>query len=185
MTKRKTKALIIALSVIICLVVCVIVVYPRIEFKKDGKLYVCSFSDDFSRFEENASYNEIYFYNEKHDVSLKTFDVKNFLCFYLFTFEYEEGDMRESMFMLEEEYIDYWLKNAKITDNSENLDIAALIKGKKAIVSNKRYHGNEYDKAIFYELDGKYDEMYVFECDGLTVIQVGSPDECPKYIAYK
>lgn len=185
MLKSKIKALIIVAIVLLCLVACVVVVYPKIEFKKDGKLYVCSFSDDFSRFEENASYNEIYFYNEKHDVSLKTFDVKNFLCFYLFTFEYEEGDKRETMFTLDEDYIDYWIENAKITENIGNIDVAALIEGKKAIVGNKRYSTDEEKKAIFYELDGKYDEMYIFECDGLTVIQVGSPDESPKYIAYK
>jgi len=185
MNIKNIKIYLIIVAILLCLAVCVVIVYPKIEFKKDGKLYVCSFSDDFSRFEENPSYNEIYFYNEKHDVSLKTFDVKNFLCFYLFTFEYEDGDKRETMFILDEEYIDYWLENAKITSNSENIDVAALIEDKEAIVSNKRYLGNDYSKAIFYELDGKYDEMYIFECDGLTVIQVGSPDELPKYIAYK
>lgn len=185
MNLKNIKIYLIIVAILLCLAVCVVIVYPKIEFKKDGKLYVCSFSDDFSRFEENASYNELYFYNEKHDVSLKTFDVKNFLCFYLFTFEYEEGDKRETMFILDEEYIDYWLENAKITSNSENVDVAALIEGKEAMVANKRYHGNDYNKAIFYDLDGKSDEMYIFECDGLTVIQVGSPDESPKYIAYK
>lgn len=185
MNLKNIKIYLIIVAILLCLAVCVVIVYPKIEFKKDGKLYVCSFSDDFSRFEENASYNELYFYNEKHDVSLKTFDVKNFLCFYLFTFEYEEGDKRETMFILDEEYIDYWLENAKITSNSENVDVAALIEGKEAIVANRRYHDNDYNKAIFYDLDGKSDEMYIFECDGLTVIQVGSPDESPKYIAYK
>ena len=48
-----------------------------------------------------------------------------------------------------------------------------------------KYSGNEYDKGIFYTLDGKYQEMYVFESEGYTVIQVGSPDELPKFIAYK
>ena len=33
--------------------------------------------------------------------------------------------------------------------------------------------------------DKKWEELYVFESEGLTVIQVGSPDELPKYIAYK
>lgn len=183
MFKTKLMGLLITLSVI--LVLAVFVVYPNIEFKKDGKLYVCSLSDDFSRYEENPSYNELYFYNEKHDISLKTFDVKNFLCFYLFTFEYEEGDKRKTQFILEEEYIDYWLENAVIEENADNVDIKSLIAGRKAIVSNTRYLGNDYKKAIFYTLDGKYEEMYIFESDGLIVIQVGSPDESPRYIAYK
>lgn len=183
--KGKLKPLIIVLTVIVCFAISALVVYPKIEFKKDGKLYACSFSEDFSRFEENTSYNELYFYYEKQDVSLKNFEVKNFLCFYLFTFDYVEGDVRETMFTLYEEYINHWLENALITSNSENVDVAALIEGKKAIVGNKRYSGNEYKKSIFYILDGKEEEMYVFESDGLIVIQIGSPDESPKYIAYK
>lgn len=185
MLKGKLKALIILLVVIVCLIVSVVIVYPRIEFKKNGKLYACSFNEDFSRFEENASYNELYFYYEKQDVSLKNFEVKNFLCFYLFTFDYVEGDVRETMFTLDEEYINHWLENAEIISNDDNVDVAALIEGKNAIVGNKRYSGNDYKKALFYRLDGKEEEMYVFESDGLIVIQVGSPDESPKYIAYK
>ncbi|MBQ8203517.1 MAG: hypothetical protein IJZ75_04480 [Clostridia bacterium] len=182
---RKIKALIIAVILILVLALTVFLVYPHIEFRKDGKLYVCRFNDDFSEFEENPSYNEIYFYNGERDISIKTFDVKSFLCFYLFTFEYIEGDARETQFILEEEFIEYWLKNAEITDNARNIDIATLIEGKEAIVSNTRYLGNEYNKAIYYKLDGEYGEMYVFESDGLTVIQVGSPDEQPRFIAYK
>ncbi len=183
MLKGKIKWIIIA--VIVFIIAVSFFIYPNIEFKKDGKLYVCSYSDDFSEFEENAGYNELFFYNEKRDISVKTFDVKNFLFFYLLTFEYEEGDLRKTQFVLEEEYIEYWLNNAEINDNSNNIDIAELIRGKKAIVGNKKYSGNEYNNGIFFELDGRYDEMYVFESDGLTVIQVGSPDESPKYIAYK
>ncbi len=181
----KFKGLIVAVIIILVLTLTVFLVYPNIEFRKDGTLYVCRLNDDFSEFEENASYNELYFYNEKRDISIKNFDVKNFLCFYLFTFEYIEGDARETEFLLEEEFIGYWLKNAEITENPDNIDIAKLIEGKEAIVGNKRYFGNEYDKAIYYKLDGKYDEMYIFESEGLTVIQVGSPDELPKFIAYK
>lgn len=180
----KTK-IIIAVAVLIALILAVILIYPNIEFQKNGKLYACSFSDDFSKYEENPSYNELYFYYEKRDISLKTFDVKNFLCFYLFTFEYEEGDKRKTQFILEEEFIDYWIKNAEITDNAANIDLKALISGKEAIVSNKRYYTEDEKDAIFYKLDGRYNEMYIFRCDGLLVIQVGSTDESPKYIAYE
>ena len=185
MQKNKFKKIIVALSVILILSLAVFIVYPHIEFRKNGKLYVCSFSDDFSEFEENASYNELYFYNEKRDISIKTFDIKNFLCFYLFTFEYVEGDMRETQFVLDEEFIDYWIKNAVIIENTNNIDIAELINGKNAIVGNTRYFAVEEKHCIFYELDDNEGELYVFESEGLTVIQVGSPDESPKYIAYK
>lgn len=182
--KTKLK-IIIAVSVLAALVLAVILIYPNIEFKRNGKLYACSFSDDFSKYEENPSYNELYFYYEKEDISLKTFDVKNFLCFYLFTFEYEEGDKRETQFILNEDFIKHWIENAEITDNENNIDVAALISGKEAVVGNKRYSTDDEKDAIFYKLDGKYDEMYIFESEGLLVIQVGSPDESPKYIAYK
>lgn len=86
---------------------------------------------------------------------------------------------------MEEKFIEYWLENAEIKENESNIDIAKIIKGKTAIVSNKRYSGNEYDKSITYVLDGKWETLYLFESEGLTVIQVGSPDELPKYIAYK
>lgn len=185
MIKKEIKILLIILISFTILLGAVFVVYPRIEFRKDGKLYVCSLSDDFSEFEENASYNELFFYNEERDISIKTFDVKSFLFFHLFTFEYEEGDLRETQFILEKDFIDYWIKNAKIEENTNNIDIAQIISGKEAIVSNTRYSGNDYENSIFYTLDGKEETLYVFECDGLTVIQVGSPDESPKYIAYK
>ena len=160
-------------------------IYPNIEFKKNGKLYVCSFSADFSEFEENPSYNEAYFYNEERDLSLRNFEVGNFLFFYVISFDYVKGDVRKTQFMLDEKFISYWLENAVIEENETGLDIAELIEGKTAVVSNTRYLGNEYDRSITYVLDGKWETLYVFESNGLTVIQVGSTDECPKFIAYK
>ncbi len=186
MNKIKYKYIILSIVAMICLIALTVIIYPNIEFKKDGKLYACRFSDDFSEFEQNPSVNEQYFYNEKHDVSLKTFNVKNFLCFYLFTFDYVEGDARKTMFVLDEEFINYWLENAQIEENSDNVDIRKLIEGKSAIVGNKRYSNeNDDGKYIFYKLDGKWDEMCVFESEGLLVIRIGSVDESPKYIAYK
>ena len=88
--------ILIALAFVILLTA---LVYPNIEFRKNGKLYVCRFSDDFSEFEENASYNELYFYNEKRDISLKNFNSKNFLCLYLLSFDYVEGDARKEKFI--------------------------------------------------------------------------------------
>lgn len=185
MQNKKQRTIIIALLASVLLVILILFVYPQIEFKKDGKFYACRLSEVFSEFEENASYNELYFYNEKHDVSLRNFEVKNFLFFYLFSFDYIEGDFRETQFMLEETYIEHWLKNAVIEENSANINIAEIIENKTAIVSNKKYSGNKYDQSITYVLDGKSETLYVFDIEGLTVIQVGSPDECPKYIAYQ
>lgn len=179
------KTVIIIACIVAVLLAAFFISYPFIEIDTGEKLIRCSYSDDFSDYDVNQSYGELYSYNEKHDVSIKNFETKKFLFFYTIHMEYIKGDFRETQYLLEESYIEDFLKNAEIIDNSDEIDIAALIKDKKAIVGNTRYTGNEYDKAIFYKLNDKYEEMYVFYVDDLTVIQVGSPDELPKFIAYK
>lgn len=162
-----------------------LVIYPNIVIDTGDRLLVCNYTGDFSEYETNQSYNEVYCYNEKYDVSIKTFDVNNFLFFHVISMEYVEGDVRETEFILEESYITNFLENAEITDNANNIDLAKLIEGKEAVVGNTRYLGNDYTQGIFYKLDGRYEEMYIFYVDDLLVIQVGSPDELPKFIAYK
>lgn len=185
MNIKKIKFIFVFLIAFVLVAILTTLIYPNIEFKRNGKFYACRFTDDFTEFEENPSYNELYFYNKQNDISLKNFQVKNFLCFYVFSFDYIEGDFRKTQFKLEEKFIQHWLQNAVIKENSSNIDISQIIKNKTAIVGNKRYSGNEYDKCITYVLYKKWEELYVFESEGLTVIQVGSPDELPKYIAYK
>ncbi len=184
MNKARPKKLLITVALILVVICIFLIIYPQIEFRKGSKLFVCQYSENFGEFEKNPSYNELYFYNEKRDISIKSFNIKKFLFFYVLELGFVEGDARETQYILEEEYITNWLKNAVITDNPDNIDVAKLIEGKTAIVSNKRYNNDE-KQSIFYELDGKYDEMYIFYVDDLLVIQVGSPDENPKYIAYK
>ena len=182
---KARKCIIIILSIILAIVALGLIAYPFIEIDTGEKLIVCSYSDDISEFEENASYNELYFYNEERDISIKDFDFKKFLFFHVIELGYIKGDARETQFILDEAYINDWLENAVITDNSNNIDLKKLIEGKTAIVGNKRYLGNDYENAIFFKLNGKEEEMYIFYVDDLLVIQVGSPDESPKYIAYK
>ena len=170
---------------IVIMIAAGLVIYPNIEFDTGEKLIACNYTGDFSKYDDNHSYNELYAYNEKYDVSIRTFDVSNFLFFYVISMEYVEGDVRETEFVLEESYIENFLENAVIEENENNLDIAKLIEGKEAIVGNTRYKGNEYENGIFYTLDDRYEEMWVFYVDDLLVIQVGSPDELPKFIAYK
>ncbi len=179
------KKSLIFLIIALIIIVIGLIAYPHIEIKTADKLFVCRYSDDLSEFEDNASYNELYFYNQKRDISIKSFDVKNFLFFYLLELEYTDGDFRKTQFVLEEEYIKNWIENAEITDNPNNIDIKALIADKKAVVSNKRYLGNDYENIITFKLDGRYDELSVFYVEDLLVIQVGSPDELPKFIAYR
>ena len=180
------KVLIIIPSIIAVLIVAFLIIYPHIEIDTGSELIRFSYTDDLSEYEENASYNELYFYNEKHDVSIRTFDVKKFLFFYTIHMEYIPGDFRETQFVLEESYIENFIANAEIYDNENNVDVASLIEGKTAIVGNTRYIVDYEEKSgIYYILDGKYEEMYVFYYEDLFVIQVGSPDELPKFIAYK
>lgn len=160
-------------------------IYPNIEIDTGEKLIVCNYTGDFSEFEQNQSYNERYCYNEKYDVSIYAFDVENFLCFYIIKMEYVEGDVRETEFILEESYIRHFLENAEIEYNDSHIDVAELINGKEAIVGNTRYLGNDYENAIYYVLDGRHEEMYVFYVDDLLVVQVGAPDENPRFIAYR
>ena len=176
------KKLLIAVAVVVAVG---LVIYPNIVIDTGDRLLVCNYTGDFSGYDENHSYNEVYCYNEKYDVSIRTFDVSNFLFFHVISMEYVEGDVRETEFVLEESYIKNFLENAEITDNENNIDLAKLIEGKEAIVGNTRYLGNDYTQGIFYKLDGRYEEMYIFYAEDLLVIQVGSPDELPKFIAYK
>lgn len=179
---KRWQKILIAVAGILALA---LVIYPHIVIDTGDRLLVCNYTGDFSEYEENQSYNEVYCYNEKYDVSIRTFDVSNFLFFHVISMEYVEGDVRETEFILEEAYITNFLENAEITENVNNIDVAKLIEGKEAIVGNTRYVGNDYENGIFYKLDGRYEEMYIFYVDDLLVIQVGSPDELPKFIAYK
>ena len=179
------KALIIIAVVVVLMVGAFLVAYPRIEIDTGNQLIRCSYSDDFSEYDVNHSYNEVYCYNEKHDVSLRNFEVKKYWFFYTITMDYVPGDVRKTEFLLPEEYIQNFIENADIYDNEKNIDLAELISGKTAVVESRRYKGNDYETGIYYILDGKEEVMYIFCVDELLVIQVGSSDENPRFIAYK
>ena len=106
-------------------------------------------------------------------------DIHRFLFFYVIILEYEEGNICDTEYVLEPSYIDNFLENAVIKHNDNNIDLGALIEGKT------RYFDNDYMNSIEYILDGKYEVLYIFYVDDLTIIQVGLSDEGPKFIAYK
>ena len=162
-----------------------LIIYPTVEIQTEDKLIAFRYSDDISEFETELSLDENYAYYVKRDISICEYDFKKFWFFHVITMEYKEGNYCDTQFVLEEAYIKDFLERAEIEENVNNLDIAKLIEGKTAVVGNTRYSGNDYENAIYYVLDGKYEELYVFYVDDLLVIQVGSPDESPKYIAYK
>jgi uncharacterized protein YxeA len=179
------KRILIALLALAVLILAGLLAYPFVEIDTGEKLIRCSYSDDFSAYDRNHSYNEAYCYYEKRDVSIRTFAVKKFWFFYTIHMEYVKGDVRKTQFVLEESYIQSFLSRAVITDNESGIDLAALIEGREAVVGNTRYHGNDERWALYYELDGEYGEMYIYYADDLLVIQVGSPDEQPRFIAYR
>ena len=171
--------------VVAVLVTVGLVIYPNIVINTGEQLIVCNYDGDFSEYDVNQTFDENYCYNEKYDVSIYTFDVRNFLFFHVIIMDYVEGDMREEEFILDEAYIANFLANAIIEENPSNIDLAKLIEGKEAIVGNTRYTGNDYENVIYYTLDGRYDELSIFYVDDLLVIQIGNPDEGPRYIAYQ
>lgn len=179
------KKVLVIVSVIVLMIIITLLVLPKIVIYGENKVTFISYNDDFSRFDQNHCYDESYAYYEDLDISIYNFDVEKKLFLYFITLEYEEGNVCETEYLLEESYIQNYIENAIIEENEQNIDIAALIEGKEAIVGNTRYSGNEYRDAIYYILDGKYEEMYIFYVDDLLVIQVGNSDEGPKFIAYK
>ena len=179
------KKIWIPIVIILVIIGFFLIIYPTVEIQTDKKLIAFRYTEDITEFETEISYNENYTYYADRDITIKNFDFKKFLFFHVISMEYEEGNFCDTQFVLEEDYIRDFLERAEIEENVNNLDIAKLIEGKEAIVGNTRYLGNDYENGIFYVLDGKYEELYVFYVDDLLVIQVGSPDESPKYIAYR
>lgn len=179
------KKWIIFASIILSLIVLFLIVYPNIEIQTDDQLIAFRYSDDIDEFETDITDDECYVYYGKRDISIFNYDFKKFWFFHVITMDYVKGNMCEKEYVLEEEYIQKFIENAVIEENEANIDVAELIKGKKAIVGNTRYSGNEYDQSIWYVLDGREEVMYVFYVDDMVVFQVGLSDEGPKFIAYK
>ena len=179
------KKKIIILSVVFVIIGILLVVYPKLEFQTEDKFIAFRYTDDISEFETQLSFSESYMYYADRDISISGIDTKKFLCFYVIIMEYIEGNYCEREFILEEEYIKTFLERAEIRDSSSDLDIAQLIEGKEAIVGNTRYIANEDAEWIDYVLDGRYESMFIYYVEDLLVIQVGMPDEGPRFIAYK
>lgn len=158
---------------------------PFIKIDKNNTIKYISFSDDISEYDEVTCYDDGMSYYKKKDITIKEIDIEKNLFFYIFTIKYENGNLCESEFILEESYIENFIENAEIISNENNIDLNNLIKDKQVIIKNKRYFGNNYDTFIEYKLLGKEEIMYIFYVDDLLVIQVGHSDEGPKFIVYK
>lgn len=172
-------------GILILLIIIGLIIIPNTEFKIKNKLIAIRYKEDMSEFETNECYNERYYYNKKHNISISGFNHTKILFLNIYTFDYIERNICKTEYLLEESYIKNFLENAIIEYNSLNIDVAKLIDGKKAIIGNTKYLGNDYTKEIYYILDGKHEVMYIYEKNDLLIIQVGLSDEGPKYIAYK
>lgn len=180
------KKFVIVFIVFILIIIGIYFCLPWFEFRKDNKLYVFFKEEGYGEFEDNLCFNESVSYNEKRDISITDWENKKiFLGLYLITLEYEEGNLCDTEYVLEESYIENIILNAEVIENNNNIDLEKLVSSKSAIVGNKRYLGNNYDNEMYYILDGKYEVLYVFYVDDLLVIQVGFSDEGARYIAYK
>lgn len=180
--KRKLKIII---PIIVVILIIIFGTIPMFEMKTEKKFYAIRYTDSYDEFEKNGCYDESYYYNHKHDISLKNFNHKQFLFFNFFSFDYIEGNVCETEYQLEESYIKEFIEKAVITENNKRINVKRLIEGRTAIVGNTKYKGNNYETAIYYKLNNEEQVMYIFNQYGLTIIQVGNTDEGPKYIAYK
>ena len=162
-----------------------VLVLLNIEIKKDNEIVYFSLSEGLGRFDEVTCYDDGISYDKKLDISVTGIDQKKILFFYKITLEYEEGNLCDYEYYLEEDYIIDVINNAKIEENTKNINLKKLIAGKEAIVGNTRYTGNDYETSMDYILNGEYQTLYIFYIDDVLVIQVGHSDEGPKFIAYK
>lgn len=182
------KKIVVAISMIIILLTTLLIfllLMPIIKIDTGSQLKFVSYNDDISKCETYTCYHESVSYDKKRNISITNFNIKKYFIFYLFTLEYEKGNLCDTEWQLEEKYIENFINNAEIIYNSDNIDIKNLIEGKTAVVGNTRYLDNDYNTFIEFKLDNKYDIMYVFYQDDLLILQVGSPDETTKFIAYK
>ncbi|MBR3755860.1 MAG: hypothetical protein IKK48_02015 [Firmicutes bacterium] len=190
--KRKPLRILAAAAVFIA---AVLLIYPNITIQTEAQLIACRYSDDTSAFETEISADECYVYDATRNVTWSGFDVKKFGPFYVLIFETEPGNAIASKYALDPGYMDTFLARAEIElvekDYKEIAfdvdDVAALLSGKTPMEAGGRYTCPDYDVAtkIYYTLDGEESFMSIYETDGLLVVQVGYPDEGPKFIAYK
>lgn len=189
------KSVLLALSATMLFLIAGLLIYPHITIQTDDQLIACRYSDDISEFESQVSADERYTYYADKDVTWTGFDFQKYGPFYVLTFDIQPGNLIEGIYLLEEAYISAFLDHAVIDVVEKDYkevelttdDIAAMLEGKTAIVSNQRYTCPDYDAAyrVYYQLGEEENILYIFETDGLLVIQVGYPDEGPKFIAYE
>lgn len=174
------------LLIIITLIILItLIIYPNIEFYKDNKLYILTYKEDMSEFENNMCFNESYSYNKDRDISIYKWNSKNLLFFRWLELEFKKGNICDTEYYLDDEYINKIINESEIIENKNNINLKELIKDRIAILDNKKYSTDEEKIFILYKLDNKEEELYLFYIEDLLIIQIGNVDEGAKYIAYE
>lgn len=178
--KKKIK---IILGMIVLITVLVLIL-PHIKLNIDNQILFIAYKDNIESLFSESCYDDGLFYNKKYNVTFTDIEFKKYWFIYIYNLKYEHGNLCDYEFIIEESYIINFIENAEIIENSNNINLKKLIEGKKAIIENKRYTGNNYDNVIYYKLDDKYNQISTFYYEELLIIQVGDGDEA-KFIAYK
>ena len=111
--------------------------------------------------------------------------MKNLLFFRWLELEFKKGNICDTEYYLDDEYINKIINESEIIENKNNINLKELIKDRIAILDNKKYSTDEDKIFILYKLDNKEEELYLFYIDDLLIIQIGNVDEGAKYIAYE
>ena len=185
--KNKFFKIFVPIIVILLILAFILLFIDKIKITVGNEIRYMSLSSDVLWIEENSitCYDDGLTYLKDKGITVKNIDFKKvgFLWYHRVTFE--EGNLCDYEFYIEEKDFLYMITKAEIVENEDNLDLTEMIKGKKAIVGNTRYPWYDDYKYMGLEIDGNYKEVYITERDDLLVIQIGNVDEGPKYIAYK
>ncbi len=189
------KKMLIGLAALAVLAVAVFIIYPKITIQSEDQIIACRFSDDPSQFETEVSADENYVYWAERDVTWSGFDVKKLGPFYVIYLETEPGNTIASKYALDPGYMDQFLSKAVIDVVEKDYkeidftlsDVKALLDGKTPVQGDGKYTCPDYDAAyrIYYHLGDEENVMYLYEIGDLLIVQVGYPDEGPKFIAYE
>ena len=177
----------ITIFIIVAILAFSLLFIDKIKITSGNEIRYISLNEDDSWIDDNSitCYDESYTYLKDKGVTIKDIKVKKVLFLWYHTLTFEEGNVCEYEFFIDEKDFLYMITKGEVIENEDKVDLTKMIKGKTAITGNTKYTWVDDYKYIMLKVDGKDMEIYVTERDGLLVIQIGNTDEGPKYIAYK
>lgn len=186
--KNKFFKVFVVIFVILLVLAFSLLFIDKIKITVGNEIRYISLSSDVL-WMENEEYTTCYddglTYLKKRNITVKNIDLKKIGFLWYHRVIFEEGNLCDYEFYIEEKDFLYMITKGEILENKDKIDLVEMIKGKEAIVGNTRYPWVEEYKYLQIKVDKDYKDVYVSERDGLLVIQIGNGDEGPKYIAYK